>query len=96
MDRLAGVTIGASTVIGHRTLLRSHAAVGVDSQLGHNLTIERDTRVGDGVCTSPGSHLTAVGAQGLPGLHAREGVVDRALVLRWVVLRSCFHCGRAG
>ncbi|MQA25267.1 MAG: hypothetical protein GEU94_07315 [Micromonosporaceae bacterium] len=55
----AGVTIGAATVVGHHTLLRSHVVVGIDSQLGHNLTIERETRIGDGVRMSPGTHLTA-------------------------------------
>jgi acetyltransferase-like isoleucine patch superfamily enzyme len=55
----AGVTIGAATVVGHHTLLRSRAAVGTDSQLGHNLTVERECRIGSGVRMSPGTHLTA-------------------------------------
>ncbi len=54
----AGVQAGADTVIGHHTLLRSFVTLGEDTQLGHNLTIER-ARIGDGVRCSPGSHITS-------------------------------------
>lgn len=55
----AGVSVGAATVVGHHTLLRSQVAVGIDCQLGHNLTVERGSRIGDRVRMSPGTHLTA-------------------------------------
>jgi acetyltransferase-like isoleucine patch superfamily enzyme len=55
----AGAEIAANTVIGHHTLLRSFVTVGEDTQLGHNLTIERGARVGAGVRCSPGSHITS-------------------------------------
>ena len=55
----AGVTIGADTVVGHHTLLRSFVIVGDRAQLGHNLTVERETRIGDDVRCSPGSHITS-------------------------------------
>ena len=55
----AGAEVGTATVIGHHTLLRSFVIVGTDTQLGHNLTIERATRIGNRVRCSPGSHLTS-------------------------------------
>jgi acetyltransferase-like isoleucine patch superfamily enzyme len=55
----AGAEIGESTVIGHHTLLRSFVTVGAETQLGHNLTIERATRIGSMVRCSPGSHITS-------------------------------------
>ena len=48
-----------ATVVGHHTLLRSLVTVGAETQLGHNLTIERASRIGDWVRCSPGSHLTS-------------------------------------
>jgi acetyltransferase-like isoleucine patch superfamily enzyme len=55
----AGVEIDTATVVGHHTLLRSFVIVGQDSQLGHNLTIERASRIGSWVRCSPGSHITS-------------------------------------
>jgi acetyltransferase-like isoleucine patch superfamily enzyme len=55
----AGTEIGDGTVVGHHTLLRSFVRVGEDSQLGHNLTVERASSIGAGVRCSPGSHLTS-------------------------------------
>ncbi len=55
----AGTRIGTGTVIGHRTLIRSFVLVGEETQLGHNLTIERATRIGSRVRCSPGSHITS-------------------------------------
>lgn len=55
----AGTQIGSETVVGHHTLLRSFVIVGDRVQLGHNLTVERDTRIGDEVRCSPGSHITS-------------------------------------
>ena len=55
----AGTEIGENTVIGHHTLLRSFVIVGSETQLGHNLTIERATRIGRLVRCSPGSHVTS-------------------------------------
>jgi acetyltransferase-like isoleucine patch superfamily enzyme len=55
----AGTEIGESTVVGHHTLLRSFVTVGGETQLGHNLTIERATRIGRLVRCSPGSHITS-------------------------------------
>jgi acetyltransferase-like isoleucine patch superfamily enzyme len=55
----ADVRIGAGTVIGHHTLLRTAVAVGTDSQLGHHLTVERQTHIGQRVRMSPSSHITA-------------------------------------
>ncbi len=55
----AGTEIGAGTVIGHHTLLRSFVSVGEDTQLGHNLTVERATRIGSWVRCSPGTHITS-------------------------------------
>jgi acetyltransferase-like isoleucine patch superfamily enzyme len=55
----AGVEIDTATVVGHHTLLRSFVIVGQDSQLGHNLTIERASRIGSRVRCSPGSHITS-------------------------------------
>jgi acetyltransferase-like isoleucine patch superfamily enzyme len=55
----AGTRIGGETVIGHHTLLRSFVTVGDRVQLGHNLTVERETRIGNDVRCSPGSHLTS-------------------------------------
>ncbi|ATE54711.1 acyl-CoA dehydrogenase family protein [Actinosynnema pretiosum] len=54
----AGVRVGAETVVGHHTLLRTGVRVGAGTQLGHALTVERGTRIGSGVRCSPGSHLT--------------------------------------
>ena len=57
----AGVQAGAATVIGHHTLLRSFVTVGEDTQLGHNLTIERAARIGGGVrCSYPASSSSCV------------------------------------
>jgi acetyltransferase-like isoleucine patch superfamily enzyme len=55
----AGTEIGENTVVGHHTLLRSFVTVGSETQLGHNLTIERATRIGRLVRCSPGSHITS-------------------------------------
>ncbi len=55
----AGVKIGAATAVGHHVLLRSFVIVGQDSQLGHNLTVERASRIGSLVRCSPGSHITS-------------------------------------
>ena len=55
----AGTEIGENTVIGHHTLLRSFVTVGSETQLGHNHTIERATRIGRLVRCSPGSHVTS-------------------------------------
>ena len=55
----AGTRIGAETVVGHHTLLRSFVTVGDRVQLGHNLTVERETRIGNDVRCSPGSHITS-------------------------------------
>jgi UDP-3-O-[3-hydroxymyristoyl] glucosamine N-acyltransferase len=49
----AGVQVGIGTVIGHHTLLRSFVTVGEETQLGHNLTVERGARIGDCVRCSP-------------------------------------------
>ena len=46
-------------VIGHHTLLRSFVTVGTETQLGHNLTVERATQIGSLVRCSPGSHITS-------------------------------------
>jgi acetyltransferase-like isoleucine patch superfamily enzyme len=55
----AGAEVGGGTVVGHHTLLRSFVTVGPDTQLGHNLTVERASRIGGRVRCSPGSHLTS-------------------------------------
>jgi acetyltransferase-like isoleucine patch superfamily enzyme len=55
----AGTEIGENAVVGHHTLLRSFVTVGSETQLGHNLTIERATRIGRLVRCSPGSHITS-------------------------------------
>jgi acetyltransferase-like isoleucine patch superfamily enzyme len=55
----AGTEVGGGTVVGHHTLLRSFVTVGADTQLGHNLTVERASRIGDRVRCSPGSHITS-------------------------------------
>jgi acetyltransferase-like isoleucine patch superfamily enzyme len=55
----AGTRVGSETVIGHHTLLRSFVTVGDRTQLGHNLTVERETRIGNDVRCSPGSHITS-------------------------------------
>jgi acetyltransferase-like isoleucine patch superfamily enzyme len=55
----AGTEIGAATVIGHHTLLRSFVSVGDDTQLGHNLTVERAAKIGSWVRCSPGTHITS-------------------------------------
>jgi len=54
----AGTEIGDATMVGHQTLLRSFVIVGQDTQLGHNLTAERASRIGARVRCSPGSHIT--------------------------------------
>jgi len=51
----AGVSVGAESVVGHHTLLRSHVRVGQRSQLGHHLTVERAASLGEWVRCSPGS-----------------------------------------
>lgn len=55
----AGAAVGTETVIGHHTLLRSFVIAGDRVQLGHNLTVERETRIGNDVRCSPGSHITS-------------------------------------
>lgn len=55
----AGVSIGQGSTIGHTTLLRSFVTVGVRTQLGYGMSVERGTRLGDGVRCSPLTHLTA-------------------------------------
>jgi acetyltransferase-like isoleucine patch superfamily enzyme len=55
----AGTRIGSETVLGHHTLLRSFVTVGDRVQLGHNLVVERETRIGSDVRCSPGSHITS-------------------------------------
>jgi len=66
----AGTEIGENTVVGHHTLLRSFVTVGSQMQLGHNLTIERATTIGNLVRCSPGSHITSSCA-GRPGVPRR-------------------------
>lgn len=55
----AGAAVGIETVVGHHSLLRSFVIVGGQTQLGHNLTVERETQIGSDVRCSPGSHLTS-------------------------------------
>ena len=55
----AGVRIGSETVVGHHTLLRSFVTIGDRVQLGHNLTVERESLIGNDVRCSPGSHITS-------------------------------------
>lgn len=55
----AGTAVGSETVVGHHTLLRSFVTVGDRVQLGHNLTVERETQIGHDVRCSPGSHITS-------------------------------------
>lgn len=55
----AGAAVGTETVVGHHTLLRSFVIVGDRTQLGHNLTVERETWIGNAVRCSPGSHITS-------------------------------------
>lgn len=55
----AGTRVGAGTVLGHHVLLRSLVTVGPDTQLGHNLTVERASHIGARVRCSPGSHITS-------------------------------------
>jgi acetyltransferase-like isoleucine patch superfamily enzyme len=55
----AGTKIGENAVVGHHALLRSFVTVGGETQLGHNLTVERATRIGRLVRCSPGSHITS-------------------------------------
>jgi acetyltransferase-like isoleucine patch superfamily enzyme len=55
----AGTRIGSETAVGHHTLLRSFVVVGDRVQLGHNLTVERETWIGNDVRCSPGSHITS-------------------------------------
>ncbi|MCU1645405.1 MAG: acyltransferase family protein [Nocardia sp.] len=55
----ADVHVGANTVIGHYSLLRSGVQVGSDTVLGHHLCVERATRIGREVRCSPGSHITS-------------------------------------
>ena len=67
-----GTEIGENTVVGHHTLLRSFITVGSETQLGHNLTIERATRIGNLVRCSPGSHITSSSLlAGRPGVPRR-------------------------
>ena len=55
---------GAHTRIGPGVVVRAGAVIyagvqaGADTVIGHNLTIERAARIGDGVRCSPGSHIT--------------------------------------
>jgi acetyltransferase-like isoleucine patch superfamily enzyme len=55
----AGARVGSETVIGHHTLLRSFVIIGDRVQLGHNLTVERESLIGNDVRCSPGSHITS-------------------------------------
>lgn len=55
----AQATVEADTVVGHHTLLRTGVFIGTGTQLGHHLCVERQTRIGDQVRCSPGSHLTS-------------------------------------
>ncbi|WP_439659525.1 hypothetical protein ACSHWB_45360 [Lentzea sp. HUAS TT2] len=55
----AEVGVGVNSMVGHHTLLRTAVQVGADTQLGHLLTVERDTRIGRNVRCSPGSHITS-------------------------------------
>ncbi len=55
----AGVTIGAETTIGHKTLIRTSVTIGKHTQIAHGLTIERETSIGDYVRCSPLSHVTS-------------------------------------
>lgn len=55
----AGVELGEGTAIGHQTVLRSFVTVGADGNLGHQLVVERETRIGAGVRMSPLSHITS-------------------------------------
>lgn len=80
----AGVRIGEDTTIGHHTLLRSHVTIGSCSQLAHNLTVERGSRIGEAVRCSPGSHITAdthVGDRVFLGAGVRT-INDKELIWR--------------
>jgi acetyltransferase-like isoleucine patch superfamily enzyme len=55
----AGTETGIAAVVGHHTLLRSFVTIGAESQLGHNLTVERAAQIGSWVRCSPGSHITS-------------------------------------
>lgn len=55
----AAAHIGADTVVGHHSLLRTDVQVGSDTLLGHHLCVERATRIGRNVRCSPGSHITS-------------------------------------
>ncbi|MCW2931342.1 MAG: hypothetical protein JWM19_2304, partial [Actinomycetia bacterium] len=55
----AGTETGIAAVVGHHTLLRSFVTIGTQTQLGHNLTVERATQIGSWVRCSPGSHITS-------------------------------------
>lgn len=80
----AGVSVGDGSTIGHNTVLRTNVVVGSASQLAANLTVERGTRIGDGVRCSPGSHLTAdtmVGDRVFLGAGIRT-VNDKQLIWR--------------
>jgi acetyltransferase-like isoleucine patch superfamily enzyme len=55
----AGAKVGAGTVVGHHTLLRSFVTVGEGCQLGHHLMVERASTIGAQVRCSPGSHITS-------------------------------------
>ena len=67
----AGAEVGEDTVVGHHTLLRSFVTVGGETQLGHNLTIERATRIGTGcaahrAATSPAPACWPTGCSSAP------------------------------
>ena len=68
----AGAEVGVATVVGHHTLLRSLVTVGAETQLGHNLTIERASRIGDRVRCSPGRTYAQINAALLAALTAQR------------------------
>ena len=55
----AGTETGIAAVVRHHTLLRSFVTIGTETQLGHNLTVERATQIGSWVRCSPGGHITS-------------------------------------
>lgn len=55
----AGVEIGESSSIGHRTLIRSEVSIGNHTQLGHNMVIERGCKIGSWVRCTGLTHITS-------------------------------------
>lgn len=55
----ADVQLDVNVLIGHHALLCTDVRVGMGSELGHNLTVERRTRIGRNVRCAPCSHITS-------------------------------------